>query len=414
MGVNPTPSNFKTFTFDGQNSRSYGVYITGEGVFNAPERAIEMISIAGRNGAYALDQGHFENIEVTYPAGIFADTEADFAQAISDLRNLLCSKTGYVRLEDDYNPDEYRMAIYKSGLEVTHDMLINGEFDIVFDCKPQRFLTSGETAVTLTSGNAVTNPTLFESHPMFEVWGYGDIDIGGQEVKVVSEAIGPYLAYANGGSASGYNNSYSFTIDTEFANSADTITVSGVQYLRRLSIGSANIASVSFTNVTSPFELSASAITGNYFMARCVINSATFAYGTSQTLSSTATVTITDTNNATYTSTYATTLQYDGSDSVTMTLTTSAPSPGGSYSSVVPTFRTGDWYIDSTQSALGQPLYIDLDIGEAYKIVNDSAVSVNNAVQIPAELPTLPSGNTTITFDNTFTKVQIIPRWWKV
>ena len=149
MGVKPTPTNFKTFTFDGENSRSYGVYITGEGVFNAPERNVEMVEIPGRNGAFALDKGNFNNIEVTYPAGIFADTETDFAEAVSDLRNFLCSRVGYVRLEDDYNPNEYRLAVYKSGLDVEHDFLIAGEFELVFECKPQRFLKSGETPITI-------------------------------------------------------------------------------------------------------------------------------------------------------------------------------------------------------------------------------------------------------------------------
>ena len=144
MGVANTLPNFKSFTFDGENSRNYGVYITGKGVFNAPERNVEMVEIPGRNGAYALDKGNFNNIEVTYPAGIVAETEADFAEAVSNMRNFLCSRVGYVRLTDDYNPDEYRLAVYKSGLDVEHDALINGKFDLVFTCKPQRYLTSGE------------------------------------------------------------------------------------------------------------------------------------------------------------------------------------------------------------------------------------------------------------------------------
>lgn len=144
MGVMRTPTFYKSLTFDGESSRDYGVYITGEAAFNAPARSVEMVSIPGRNGAYALDKGHFENIEVIYPAGIFAENEADFAAAISDFRNYLCSRSGYCRLTDEYNPDEYRLAVYKSGLEVDPARLIAGEFDIVFDCKPQRYLTSGE------------------------------------------------------------------------------------------------------------------------------------------------------------------------------------------------------------------------------------------------------------------------------
>ena len=106
MAVTQTGAMYKSLTFDNQTSREYGVYITGEAVYNAPERAVEMISIPGRNGSFALDQGRFENIEVTYPAGIFAENESDFAQAVSDFRNFLCSKKGYCRLTDEYNPSE--------------------------------------------------------------------------------------------------------------------------------------------------------------------------------------------------------------------------------------------------------------------------------------------------------------------
>ena len=67
MGVNNTSALFKGFTFDGIDSKKYGVYITGEAVYNAPERDVEVISIPGRNGAYLLDNGRFSNITVTYP-----------------------------------------------------------------------------------------------------------------------------------------------------------------------------------------------------------------------------------------------------------------------------------------------------------------------------------------------------------
>lgn len=149
MAVATTGAIYKSLSFDGVESRNFGVYITGEAVYNAPQRDVEMISIPGRSGAFALDKGRFENIEVTYPAGIFADNEADFAQAVSDFRNYLCSRNGYCRLVDEYNPEEYRMAIYKSGLDVSPAQLKAGEFDITFDCKPQRWLTSGEDAVTI-------------------------------------------------------------------------------------------------------------------------------------------------------------------------------------------------------------------------------------------------------------------------
>ena len=149
MAVNPTGAIFKTLEFDGVSSRTYGIYITGDAVYDAPARDVEMVTIPGRNGSFAQDNGRFENITVTYPAGIYADTEEDYAEAVSEFRNFLCSRRGYCRLEDDYNPDEYRMAIYKSGLDVDTKQLKAGQFSLEFECKPQRFLKSGEEVVTI-------------------------------------------------------------------------------------------------------------------------------------------------------------------------------------------------------------------------------------------------------------------------
>lgn len=412
MGVNATLSNFKSFTFGGTNSRSYGVYITGEGVFNAPERNVEMIDIPGRNGAYALDKGNFNNIEVTYPAGIFADNETDFATAVSDLRNLLCSKVGYVRLEDDYNPNEYRLAIYKSGLEVSHDMLIAGEFDITFECKPQRFLTSGETAVSVASGGTLNNPTLFPSRPMLEATGYGTIDIGGVEVTVANVPIGQIIVHNSEqivGTAT-----LTFTIDDANANAGDTITIDEIRVGPGFTdsySGKLNGSSISASgDATSVIYYNHS---GSFVNIVNIFENIQLSYGSATTLTSASTLVAVSSNIGTVTITSTMTMAYDGADSFTITITSTVPT--GIVKNIGLTGGIiGTAMLDSTKSALGNPMYIDLDIGEAYKIEGGSAVSVNNSVTLPAELPTLASGSNTITYDNTFTQVKIVPRWWKV
>ena len=69
---------------------------------------------------------------------------------------------------------------------------------------------------------------------------------------------------------------------------------------------------------------------------------------------------------------------------------------------------------DSTVSALGSVVYIDLDIGEAYNLDYGEPVSVNNAVNLGSDLPTLPPGATTVNYDNTITDLKIAPRWWRI
>ena len=65
------------------DSSDYGIYISGEGVYDAPERAVEFVNVPGRNGAIALDQGRYENIKVTYPAMAQQTLENKFGFSLS-------------------------------------------------------------------------------------------------------------------------------------------------------------------------------------------------------------------------------------------------------------------------------------------------------------------------------------------
>ena len=176
---------FNSFTFDNNNSLDYGIYITGEAVYDAPARVVEMITVPGKNGAIALDQGRFENIALTYPAGTFGSAQPEYASKMTSFRNMLASRYEYKRLEDTYNPDEFRLGLYKSGLDVSPTSMSRaGEFDIVFECKPQRFLKSGEVEHTLNVDGAISNPTEFPSQPLITVIGYGSLVISGRSLTV--------------------------------------------------------------------------------------------------------------------------------------------------------------------------------------------------------------------------------------
>lgn len=400
----------RTFTFAGTASSTYDLFITEAAPYNAPPRSVEMIEIPGRNGAYALDKGCFENIEVTYHVCVSKKNHTNFQSEISSVRNWLCSKVGYQRLTDDYNPNEYRMAVYKSGLESDEVFWNGAEFDITFECKPQRFLTSGETKQTLTSGNAITNPTLFPSKPQLQVYGYGDIDINGQTVKVQNGGvIGEIILMQR--EPLTYS-PITITVDTQYANSADVISIQSVEVNGTWFIDSGYWTGLT-ASATGNGVTSYSKYHGIAMEPTLELYNITFAYGTPSTETTTGTYSVTSSQYGADTGTLTLTVAYDGDDTFTVSFSATPPSHLDAQHSGI----GGTVYLiklNSTQSTLGNPMYIDLDIGEAYKIENGSAVSVNNAVQLPAELPTLPSGATTITFDNTFTKVDIVPRWWKV
>ena len=121
---------------------------------------------------------------------------SDFADKITDFRNILASRYTYKRLADTYHPDEFRLGLYKSGLEVNAVRYNTaGEFNIVFDCKPQRFLTTGETETTFTSNGTITNPTAFASNPLLIVTGAGNLTIGGQAMTIVNGSGSSQVIY---------------------------------------------------------------------------------------------------------------------------------------------------------------------------------------------------------------------------
>ena len=424
MAVAPTGAIYKALKFDGVSSRTYGVYITGEAVYNAPERDVEMVTIPGRNGTYALDNGRFENIEVTYPAGIFADTEADFRQAISEFRNFLCSRKGYVRLQDEYNPNEYRMAVYKSGLEVEPAMLRAGEFDIVFDCKPQRWLTSGEDAVAITSGGSIINPTLFDSSPMLEVKGYGSIEFNGFEIELENALLGPVVIF-DGGTKPPLTTS--IDISSSLYNIGDTITIpAGGNNEVILEIESTlaypgylwgNINSIvggqvgrGYDNVNHRLVLEVT-----ISMTEMVITAGTDSSHT-DTLTCQVEYMQENDQDTIYTTdlTVTVTRTYDAALN-TLTWTFSSSDTGSKLSAwTLGACWVGNIIADSTISIIGNPTYIDCDLGEAYKYQGTEIVSLNGHIDLGSELPTFAPGTNTVIYDNTITELKIIPRWWKI
>lgn len=417
MAVAPTGAIFKALEFDGESSSSYGVYITGEAVYNAPEREVEMISIPGRNGAFALDKGRFENISVTYPAGIFADNERDFAEAISDFRNFLCSKKGYVRLTDDYNPAEYRMAIYKSGLEVSPVQSKAGEFEITFDCKPQRFLMSGDQAMPVSSGDTIFNPTLHDASPMLEAAGYGDITVNGYEIELNDDAVG-HLTLLGLGFAS--EQTY---FDGRLIDNGDTITQNtGISLTFRIKMHDPDAVINSITTSRTQSEIPITP-TINIAAPNARERLITVYYGGSLTFAKDSpAATQTDKINCAITfqsqlAVLTTNIVADiewTTNGIDCYIENKVIATDEFADIDLYTLWRGELTCESSQSVLGTPTYIDCDIGEAYKIVDDEPVSLNGYIDLGSKLPVLTSGNNEITFDNTITDLKIAPRWWEV
>ena len=173
-----------TFTFGGIKSSDYDIWINGGGTYSAAARRHRDIVVPGRNGTLTIDEGSFEDVEVTYPAFIAKALGTN----IEDFRNEIMALQGYQRLEDTYHPDEFYRAKYMRGLEPAVAPAARGaSFDLTFQRDPRRFLTSGETTTEITaSTGTISNPTLYDAKPLIVVTGYGQLTINSDVITIAN------------------------------------------------------------------------------------------------------------------------------------------------------------------------------------------------------------------------------------
>ena len=134
------------FTLNGRSSADWGIVASKDNGFDAPERDVSAIEVPGRNGELHIDNGRWRNIDVTYNDCVI---ERDFTERFGDFRAFCARQRGYQRLEDTFHPDEYRLADMTQGIKVSSvgTRYNSGKFDLTFNCKPQRFLKSGEEPI---------------------------------------------------------------------------------------------------------------------------------------------------------------------------------------------------------------------------------------------------------------------------
>lgn len=416
---------YKGFTFGGISSKAYGVYITQEAAYDAPERDTEVVEIAGRNGAYILDKGRFKNITVSYKCGIALDSEGDFESAIRAFRNALSAKAGkYVRLEDEYNPNEFRQAAFLGGIDVNMADRRAGEFTVSFDAKPQRFLKSGETAVSVASGDTITNPTLFDAHPLISAYidDAATLNIGDKTITYTPSVLGNVLL-ANGliGQPFGHGSQYNIRLNRVPLKAGDDIYISApfettlyanfsqyIRYTESHTTGGLDLYStaqssdntfVGYYKNPTPISFVAGTASTKTMTVSIVLHYKNSPSGTELTATLTSTITVAYNGNMNY-----------GIISIATQSSITTPTDLGRNQYIT----TSQIYANSTSPTFNNTVYVDLDIDEAYILENGEAVSLNNYVSLGSEPPVLEAGDNQIAYNGGISNVRITPRWWEV
>lgn len=177
------------FTFGGINSDDFHMYISGYGTYGTSERDVTIQSIPGRNGDLTIDNGRFTNIGVIYKAVIYdnlAENYKAFSSQISKLK-------GYQRLEDTFHPDEFRLGIFRGGLKPKLRGYNGAGLELTFNCKPQKYLKSGEEVFEINQEGLLNNPTDFDANPLIKLYGSGTLTINSTSLVVTNVAANDYI-----------------------------------------------------------------------------------------------------------------------------------------------------------------------------------------------------------------------------
>lgn len=417
----------KALRFGNINSLDYGVGITGEGVYSAPERDVEIINIQGRNGDYILDNGRFNNIEVVYHAVMGDVTQPKFAKKLSDFRNALLSQVGYQRIEDDYSPDEYRMGVCVGGIAISPAQNSMGaEFDMRFNCKPQRFLKAGEQEITVATGDKLYNPTPFEARPLIIVTADDDgvLNVNDQQIRYLPESIGNISLdnsrpttqkIASGAWTSSATASWTFSRYNTGDNITPDIPMSLQFTVEYPSVSGVNVDSGGLTNMT----LRNATHTTHYALFNLAIprSALSFTAGTAKTVSYSFYGIVeyeSDPQSGTLGSEveFAGTVAYDGDS--TITVTASGDLPEGASTTTYNLEVFPQFYVDSTRATFEGAVYFDTDVCEAYVYDGSDMISVNNVIVAGADFPKLVAGINNISYTGGIQSCKIIPRWWLI
>lgn len=172
------------FVFAGKASSDFGLYVERYPQQGAPSRKVTTVSVPGRNGDLHFCDGSFENYEQVYKC-YFRGCSAMPVHAHA-VKEWLMGTTRYQRLEDAYDPDHFRLAVYNGPMDIENHLNRYGRCKVKFDCKPQSYLKSGEIPVAFTSANELHNSTAFPAKPLITVYGTGagTLTIGATTVEI--------------------------------------------------------------------------------------------------------------------------------------------------------------------------------------------------------------------------------------
>lgn len=167
--------------WNGISSDDVGVVVEHYPVIYLPERKTDFYTVGGRSGDVVRQKCEWRNYTQAYDI-YFKDDAKHLQDAAHRVAEWLYSGQGYCRLEDSYDLGVYREAVFAGGFEIENTLNRFGRVTIEFNCKPYKYLNTGDRWIDLTNATE-ENPVLINSgvhkyipcHPIVSLDCDGDI-----------------------------------------------------------------------------------------------------------------------------------------------------------------------------------------------------------------------------------------------
>lgn len=163
------------FEYKGIRSTDLGLRIESKEVFSGPQYDLNFEEIPGRDGDLIRTNGRYPNVQVTYSVFLPAKSVLELSAKIAAVKAWLYTDLDrYHQLEDTYNPQFYRKAVFAGKLDIEDELNRIGVFTVSFSCLPFMYSLEDGTQTEYATGDTVNNPYPFPSKPYIKVYGSGN------------------------------------------------------------------------------------------------------------------------------------------------------------------------------------------------------------------------------------------------
>lgn len=162
--------------FNNISTIDMGVVIQAPPVYEFPTRDYTVTHVPGKSGDILINHGSYQNVRRTYYLAAIFKADSSFVKSANEIVSWLMSAKGYTRLEDSYEPDYYRLAMFRNPGQMINMWDRVTTLPVTFECKPQRYLKTGDIEVTigeleLDTYVKITNPTNYIALPEITIEG---------------------------------------------------------------------------------------------------------------------------------------------------------------------------------------------------------------------------------------------------